>query len=508
MSNSIVGKIVACIILIVLCFIVGAQAAESAKESAALIVAIVGAIFVLVMGPRCWMLIFLLPAVLTVLPLPGEIIVLIKRNFIAVCVLFYWIIMWGMGYVKIRWRSLWGLDLLVLVSAALMIASYVRNPVSLSMLGVEMDSVGGSVYILAFCVVVFYLAISIIPMEHKQLCKVLKWQMRLTIACSLVLAVMNLAGYNTPQSDVTMGEMLEGGRFFAMAESGSTVVAFIYASHSLGRILLNPVVFFGFMCGWGMIAMSGFRSELIIKLVMVVFMSFVKRELSIVILLGGLVYGGLIVLGSSGVLLKMPFAIQRSLSILPGLEVGEEGSASTDWRVEMWQWAMDSRTGYIKNYVWGDGFAQSKSGMEREMRAQARGEAIRGGSQDFFATQGNWHSGWVTAIHRLGIVGLSVITLFYVYAVFLVCRVCISLRGTPFFVPSLFFLMPIASEPVYFYVSAGTIESYLRSISSMAIAKLLFCVAREQGYIVPFLQRRRYVPQMIAEHGDRLQLHA
>ena len=70
MAGSIVGKVLACIVLVVLCFIIGAQAAESAASSMVIIAAVVGVVFMLIMGPRSWMLLFLLPPIIQVLPLP------------------------------------------------------------------------------------------------------------------------------------------------------------------------------------------------------------------------------------------------------------------------------------------------------------------------------------------------------------------------------------------------------------------------------------------------------
>ena len=91
---------------------------------------------------------------------------------------------------------------------------------------------------------------------------------------------------------------------------------------------------------------------------------------------------------------------------------------------------------------------------------------------------------------------------------FLVIRVSCSLRGTPLFVPALVYIMPFASSPIMFHLSAGTIEVLWNGFHVTALTKLLYCLAREEGLIKPLSLRRRYVPQMIAEHGDRLQQHA
>ena len=59
-----------------------------------------------------------------------------------------------------------------------------------------------------------------------------------------------------------------------------------------------------------------------------------------------------------------------------------------------------------------------------------------------------------------------------------------------------------------FNLSAGTIDGVFANVATIAKAKLLFCIAREQGLIVPWTQRKRYVPLMIEQHGDQLQQEA
>ena len=169
MSNSIVGKIVACIILIVLCFIVGAQAAESAKVSLVYFVMICGGLFMLIMGPRCWMLIFLLPSIVAVLPIPGAIGSYDKAFLVCAGVAVYWLFMWTMGYVKIRWRGMLLLDMLAFLSFALMVASYLKKPVSILALGIDSDYIGGAPYGYAIGAFIYYMALSCIPMPVAQL---------------------------------------------------------------------------------------------------------------------------------------------------------------------------------------------------------------------------------------------------------------------------------------------------------------------------------------------------
>ncbi len=502
MSHSIIGKIIACIILVLLCFVIGAQAAEGAKGSLVILVAIVGVFFMLVMGSRSWMLLFLIPPIMQLLPLPGN-----KTFLISGVVLVYWVILWAMGYVRIRWRSLWFLDILFLLSVALMVAAFIRRPVTVVFLGLEMDNIGGAVYAVVAGAVVHYVTLSIIPVSYAQMQKVLNWKLWLGLFCCIVGLVMGLVGFSSVNDSMGLEEAMTSSRFANFMPLGVYMSNMIYACFSLSRIVINPVLLGGVLVGFVFIAWSGFRSALVSQAMVLSFMAIVKKELCMVLTFGVLAYGGLLMMSAVGTVRTLPFGIQRSLGSLPGVTVTEEarrsGKDSTDWRVVMWKWAMDPRTKYIKNYIWGDGFGMSFSAIRRNSRAIMRGEA-RHGDQDFYATAGEWHSGWITAIHRLGVVGLVLITITYIYSFILMFRVCSSYRGSPMFPLAVINLMPFSVKSIAFYLSAGSVDTYFSTFTTIALAKLLFCIAREEGLVVPLLQHRRYVPLMIEEHGDKL----
>lgn len=514
MAQNIVGKIVACLLLVLLCFVIGAQAAESAKSTLMLVVGLVGVVFMLVVGTRSWMLLFLLPPLLSALPLPGVIKGIGTGPLVACVVLPYWIFMWAMGYVRMRWRGLFLLDFIILVLVVLMVASFIKRPVAIQALGLDFDNIGGRVYFVAIGAVVYYIALSCIPVRYQQACKVFNWAVWVGLACSILETVFGLVGFESEDATQGLGDAMQGSRFGALRPLGNYVSLFIFACYPLNRILFNPTLLFGMLVSFACIALSGFRSFMVSQVMVLTFMAFVKKELTKVVILGVLTYGGLLVLSASDSLLSFPHGIQRTLSIVPGMKVSAvarmDAEGSTDWRVVMWEWAMDPRTGYIKDYIWGDGFGMSQSDQQRRFRAAMRGEHdhLRRLGQEAFAEEGQWHSGWITAIHRLGIVGLVVVEIFLLYAWLLVLRVCVSLRGTPLFVPSLIFLMSFSASPMLFNLSAGSIESVFLNFSTIAKAKLLFCIAREQGLIVPWTQRKRYVPLMIEQHGDQLQQEA
>ena len=508
MAGSIVGKVLACIVLVVLCFIIGAQAAESAASSMVIIAAVVGVVFMLIMGPRSWMLLFLLPPIVRVLSLSGSMEKMNPTFLVAMIVLGYWIVMWGMGYVKIRWRSMWLLDTLALLSFALMLAAYIKRPVSVNALGIDTDNVGGRPYILAVGAFIYYLAISCIPMKTHQIGKVLHWRIWIGLVCVFIGTLKGLAGFGGAEEEgVRMADAMQETRFFPLKLLGEYMVVMLYALFPLMKFFVNPALIVGMAVSFGMILISGFRSVFATTIISLVLMSLAKKEFWLMLCFALFAYVGLVVFSAGGGMDLLPYGVQRVASAIPGVVVDEQArrdaEASSDWRYEMWKWALDPRTGFIKDYMWGDGIGISKKANERDVRSILRGE-IRYGDQDQFANSSQWHSLIVSTIQGLGYVGLAIVFLMINCTGVLIIRICVSLRGTLMFAPALVLLMPFSTNLIFFYVHAGTLEAYFNMFSTIALTKFLYCVAREEGLLIPWGQRKRYIPKMIQDYEEKL----
>lgn len=508
MQNSVVKNVLAALFLVVLCFIIGAQAAESAKVSMGILVALVGAVFLLWLGPRCWVLIYLLPPVMTMLPLPGKLSALPVAFVVCSGILCYWILMWIMGYVKFKWRSLLLMDLIVVVIAGYMVASYIRHPVSMAILGYDAEFVGGKEYVWCIVATMYYVAVSCIPSTYEQVQKVFGWAVRLTVGVCILSIVLSLLGIRGGVDVTELAEAATKTRFSMFAPLGIYCIYILYGLNPMMKVLTSPVLLGGCILSFLGILFSGWREVLMSNCFVIAALAFVKRELSVMVLLGLLAYGGILFLSAEGIVKELPFGIQRCLSVAPGVEIDREirggTEHSSEWRKEMWRWALDPRNGYIKDYTWGDGFGQSVDYLRRETTALMRG-TMRYGDQEFFANTGTWHSGFITTLHRLGYIGVVIIAITYLYGVIMMFRVCMGLRGTKLFLPSLFFVLPYAGEPALFFISAGTITGFFNTFRFLAMIKLFYCVGREQGILTPWFQRRLYVPQVIREHGDELQ---
>lgn len=503
MPNAIVKNVLISIILVVLCIVIGAEAAENTKSALGIICALVGVMFLIWMGPRCWVLLYLGPPVMSLLPLPGKIGALPVAFLVAVVVLFYWTVMWVMGYVRFKWRSLLGMDFLILVVALYFVHSFYLHPVSMAIFGWDAESVGGKEYVWCAVATLYYIAVSCVPCSGPQLQSVLKWGIRLSLGACLLSLALSLLGIRGGTDITELGDAAMNTRFGMFVKISVYGIFFLYGCNPMIRVLTSVRLLGGCMLCLVGILLSGWREVLMSNTFIILALSVVKRELWCIMLLGAFVYGGLIYLSAEGIVEKFPYGIQRCLSVAPGIEISREvrddTEHSSDWRIEMWKWALDSRTGYIHDYVWGDGFGQSVDYLRRETVAMMRG-TVAAGNQDFFANTGTWHNGIITSIHRLGYVGLGIITMVYLYGICMMFRVCMALKGTPLFFSAIFFLLPYAGEPSLFFVSEGTIVKFFKTYTYLGMIKLLYCVGREQGYIIPFALHKHYVPLLIREH--------
>lgn len=508
MPNAIVKNVLVSIFLVVLCIVIGAQASESKVTAVGIIVALAGICFMLWIGPRCWVLIYLLPPIMEFVPLPGKIGTLPISFLIGLGVFAYWIVMWGMGYVRFKWRGLLVLDLLVLLMFGYMVSSYIRHPVSMAVFGYDAEFIGGKEYVWCILATIFYIAISAIPCSYQQFQSVTRWGVRLMVGFAILSIFLSLAGIRGGTNITELHDAATTTRFSMFVAIGTYGLFWFYGMHPMSRVLTTPSFFIGTIVSFLAVLVSGWREVLMGRSFILLTLAIIKREFWCFCLIIACGYGVLVYLSSEGVVEKFPFGMQRCLTVFPGVKVSRDAeldaSGSSEWRIVMWKWALDPRTKYIKDYVWGDGFGQSVDGLRRETIALSRGTAVFG-TQEFFAETGTWHNGAILAVHRLGMVGLSIITAIYLYVYILLIRTCMQLRGTPLFLPALFFALPYAAEPSLYYISAGTIINFFTTYDMIAIIKIFYCIGREQGIIVPLLQRQRYVPLAIRAHGEQLQ---
>lgn len=482
MGSGIIKNIIICLILVVLAFVVGSMAADGARNSLMVLGAIMGGFALLYLGRNCWWLVFVAPPVLASLPL-GFLQRIPAAYYLCGVVLVYWTMLRMMGYVRVTWHKVVWMDFITLVLFLYVAYSYYRHPVELMIFSDEdTEFVGGKEYVHALAACVCYVTLSIIPCTFERLNKVLKWALFAQIA-ALVLVVIK---YHT---------------IGALAVFGQPIYLIMACKYSLFGLIIAPwkLILLVFALS---LSLHGQREVLLMAAFTYIGISFVKKQVILCTLAAAATIGTLTYLSSEGVLLSLPPRIQRTLYILPWLkidkEIAEQAQHSSDWRITMWRWAIDPRTRYIKDYVWGDGFGQSMKLLRLTTITLNRG-MVQHGDQQRFAESGVWHSGVITTIHRLGIVGLCVIVVWHLAAMFMIIRVCTVLDKHKKGFYLMYHTMPFIGGVFAFYISAGTIVMFFSQLHMVALAKIAYSEALRTGMMQPLFTRQQYIPLAIRE---------
>jgi len=213
------------------------------------------------------------------------------------------------------------------------------------------------------------------------------------------------------------------------------------------------------------IFLSGFRSTLLFAVAAFLLGTILRgklKDLWIASVLAAVVLFGLVYL--QGNVMQLPLTMQRALSWLPGdwnQEAVEDAENSSRWRFEMWEWAWnDDRI--LRNKVWGTGFGLSIDDMNliaASMLAGQGGANLLGGSdREQFMITGTFHSGPLSSIKYIGVVGLVLYYILMCYMAISAWKLCKRARGTKAFTLALFVAIPIIYEPFNFVVVFGALE--------------------------------------------------
>lgn len=500
MGSNIVKTIVLLMVLVVLSFVVGAQVSDNVKDSVgafAVIAAIVGASLLIYMGPRVWQLMFILPPFLDLVPSSLFDHAITQCCFapfaVSTIVLGYWIVLWSMGRAKMRWRGAAILDIPFLLFVALMVAAYIRHPVVLNVMDLDYDSIGGEEVVILVFVLAHYVAFSIIPISKQELEKCLALSFKFFLLSSAVTISLGL---------LKGGAKVGVARFYLLYPLGSTLLFYAYSKYPIAKMLASVRCWA--IAGFGLISalLTGQRQNMAFLLSGIVFIAFIKREVIVLIVALCSAYVGIIFLSEMGELGRLPHMVQRSVASIPGVKVNDAQQMSTsstmETRYNIWSYAMDPRTGVIKDYVWGDGFAFSKAYMLRQSVAAMRGTGGGTNDNEGMTVSRNFHNGAIHTISRIGYIGFAHCLFMCVLAwgvSIQVLRAWYRTETYPYIVLGVI-NMPITLQ-VYPYASITT-KYFLFSLQSYIFLKLCYCIARESGTLRP-LFRQPYVPLMIQE---------
>lgn len=264
---------------------------------------------------------------------------------------------------------------------------------------------------------------------------------------------------------VTTGET----RLIVLDAAGSTLILFIVckivSTASRTSIPLRWII--SYVSGLIMILLSGFRTG-VINAYIVTVIAFIIRERASgflkVTALSLLMMLGFVLLSFSGV--SLPYTFERAFSFLPGNwseDAVMSATDSTQWRLEMWKIVITSNK-YIRDKVFGDGFGFLRADFET-MQAISYGQisGFEGSNpqQEAFMLSGDFHSGPLSAVRFVGVVGLALFLPLLVMIAFYAYRFIQRAEGTPFYMCTLFICIPILMVPFSFIFIIGDYRSDL-----------------------------------------------
>lgn len=498
--GNVIRSIIVAILLAALSFIAGSLAADGAQQALIPAIAVLGVFFLLYLGKNCWWLVFLAP------PLLGLMDLSFLRNLpvsFLLCgiILVYWLLMFIMGYVKVVWNGVIWMDLVTLIFVAYFLYGYVRHPVTLAVFqditDTSNEDIGGKEYIWCLAACMAYVAISIIPNTVSSLLRVFKYVFILSFILTVLMTFRGLAsggGYSA--------ELAATSNYSPFGAIGGTIWMYLLAKYSIFGLVAAPWRFVLLALAGFCSAMGGKREDMILSLAYAGCCFAVHRSLVVVCILGACTYGMLLYMSSEKILYDLPYGVQRVLSMVPGMdikkEIRDQAGHSWTWRVEMWEQALEPRSGYIKDYVWGDGFVQDVRQLRLTTIALNRG-AIGAGNQRFFMETGTWHSGIITSIHRIGYVGLVLTAIWSLCACFMTMRVAFALLKKKGYEFAYYTILGVPGLLLLFYGSAGTFLKFFGFFYQVAVAKVLYSLAIKEGLLNNLFDRSIYVPLMLQE---------
>ena len=510
MGGNLFKTIIAILMLALLAFLAGSLAADGAKQALMPVGLIIGLFVLLYLGKNCWWLVYA-ASVLT--PLLG---ISLFANFpvayaLSAVLLVYWLVMYVVGQVKITWHALWPLDIITGIFLLYFMITWIRHPVYLNAMVDDLIAdgdaqFGGKPYVWAVAAALVYIFISIVPVKLEELIKVLKVLTWFIIPLALLGAakVILMGGSVTPAGE-DMGTAISNSRFGAFVGVSRSVYILLVCKYSVLGFAMSPIKLAMLLFATLGIALSGFREQMMNAAVITFVSQWLHKQLSIFVVLCVIAYAGVVYLSSEELLEDFPYGVKRVLSAVPGVKFKDNRAAgdaegSIEWRVEMWKWALTPSMGYIKDYVWGDGFGVSSTGLRNQSSRKFRGYVTD--SNKDFARAGIWHNGAITAIHRTGYVGLAMVTCWFLIMLFYTFRLCWGVRCIVGREYICFFTIPLVSTVFLFYISAGEFELIFSYFINVLVMKVTYVLARERGLIQPLFARKVYVPLMHREADE------
>ncbi len=377
------------------------------------------------------------------------------------------------------------LDYLIYINLAYLVTVYVRNPAGVWFL--QSNIVGGRPYFEILLAFGAFLILSRVQITES----IAKIFPLFFVIPAWSVGMLDVIGRVNPQVGYALNLIYSGvgpsgtfGEVEAAAEIGTTRVVSMAPAGTVSVLALcaryNPITLISplypgrvilLALAFGAIFLSGFRGSLLAAFVFLFLAAILRRQLRHVWIAGGAAILLLAVLTSlQGNVLQMPLTMQRALSWLPGdwdQAALSDAKDSTQWRVDMWGWAWNDET-VLRDKVWGQGFGLTIDDMNliaQSLMLGTGGSSYLGGSdREQFMLTGTFHSGPLSSIKFVGIVGLGLFIILMCYMAVLAWRLCKHAWGTKGFSLALFVGIPIMYDPFVFIFVYGALDDNYPSV--------------------------------------------
>lgn len=378
-------------------------------------------------------------------------------------------------------RKIGALEYLIYINLAYLATVFARNPVGFW--AMQSSMVGGRPYFEVLQALCAFIILSRVRIGD-YIAKIFPLFFVVPAWC---LGILDLIGRLFPQTAYVLSMLYSGigaapsvagvfqeeqrlgeTRFGGMLSAGSSTALALCAKYNPITLIspLYPVRLLLFLSAFVAIFLSGFRNALLFAMVAFMLSALLRRRLKDLWIAGGvalMILMALILL--QGNVLELPRTMQRALSWLPGdwdESVLTDAEGSTRWRFEMWGWAWNDER-ILRNRIWGQGFGFSIDDMNliaNSLIAGESGSTLLGGSdRENFMITGAFHSGPLSTIKFIGVVGLAFYYTLMCYMAFSAWKLCRQAYGTKAFSLALFVGIPIIYEPFQFVVIFGALDS-------------------------------------------------
>ena len=371
------------------------------------------------------------------------------------------------------------LEYLIYINLAYLITVFIRNPTGFFAL--QSSMVGGRPYMEVILAFAAFLILSRVRISDS----IARIFPLFFVIPAWSVGILDGIGRVYPPFGYVLNSFYSGagssGTFGAVedaAEVGTTRLVGLQDAGVSGALFLgaryNPITLFSPLYPWrvimtamvfGVLFLAGFRSLILFAFVTFFLSSILRGKFhDLWITISGGVLILVFVITLQGNVLQLPLTMQRALSWLPGdwnQEAVMSGKSSTLWRVEMWEWAWnDDRI--LRNKIWGQGFGLTLDDMNliaTSLAAGQGGSSLLGGSdRELFMINGTFHSGPLSTVKYIGIVGFCLYFPLMCYMGLLAWRLCKKARGTKAFTLALFLGIPIIYEPFNFILLFGGLD--------------------------------------------------